>query len=58
MALLRHTLATVTLDVLEEGGECQVFHLSLGLQIEGRKRVLLLASLVLRRHRRQLGPPG
>jgi hypothetical protein len=52
-AFLRHTLAMATLGVLEEGGERQAFFLSLSRCIEGRKRVLMLASLVLCRHHRQ-----
>jgi hypothetical protein len=51
-ALLQHTLATTALGVLDEGGEGAAFLLSLGRCIEGRKRVLMLASLALRRHRR------
>jgi hypothetical protein len=52
-ALLRHTLVTVALGVLEEGGEGEAFLLSLGRCIKGRKRVLMLVSLALRCHRRQ-----
>jgi hypothetical protein len=41
------------LGVLEEGGEGAALLLSLGRCVEGRKRVLMLASLALHRH-----PPG
>jgi hypothetical protein len=52
-ALLRHTLTTAALGILEEGCEGVAFLLSLGRCVEGRKRVLMLTLLALRRHSRQ-----
>jgi hypothetical protein len=52
-ALLRHVLAAAALSVLEEGGEGAALLLSLHRCVEGRKRVLILASLALLRHRRE-----
>jgi hypothetical protein len=46
-ALLRHTLTTAALGILEEGGDDEAFLMSLGRCIEGRERVLMLASLAL-----------
>jgi hypothetical protein len=53
MALLRHMLAATALGVLEEGCEGAALLLSLGRCVEGRKRVLMLASLALRRYHRE-----
>jgi hypothetical protein len=43
----------VALSILEEGGEGAALLLSLQRCVEGRKRVLMLSSLALRRHRRE-----
>jgi hypothetical protein len=46
-------LAAVALGVLEEGGEGAVLLLSLCRCVKGQKRVLMLALLALRHHRRE-----
>jgi hypothetical protein len=46
-------LTTAALAVLKEGGEGAALLLSLGRCVEGRKRVLMLVSLELRRNHRQ-----